>query len=254
VTLVLTELTPLGIAMAADSTVTFFEPDSGRLFAKPNAAEKLQAVPYLNAGVSCWGLGQIGSAATDSWLSQFITAHDKATDLSVFAETLAVALREEVGPSPRCEARLGFHIAGYETYDGEALPSFYHVHDGPSTTLALRSKTVDPSRFNANHDMPPEEFRKCLLKSGGWITRNGTYQIYGQMFQLLEGFFAQLATKGIAIPHSQNLRDRAEYLVFQIRTVADIYRLSNLHPGIGGAIQFLTISPKGLHSVGKSYH
>jgi hypothetical protein len=254
VTLVLTELTPFGIAMAADSTVTFTDSEFGRCFARPNAAEKLQAVPYLNAGVSCWGLGEIDGVSTDTWLSRFITEHAECKSLTAFAQRLAGSLRESIGPSISRQPRLGFHVAGFEMHEGEPVPSFYHVHDGPSTTLASRGLTVDPSQVNANHDIPPEEFLKRILKGGGWITRNGNYQLYGLMFGMLEDFFAQLATKAIVIPHSQDLRDRAEYLVFQIRTVADVYRMSNLHPGIGGAIKFLTISPRGLHSVGTSYH
>jgi hypothetical protein len=75
------------------------------------------------------------------------------------------------------------------------------------------------------------------------------------MFARLKAFFRDVSEGlGIIIPHSQLLTDRAEYLVFQIRIVSDLYRMSNLVPGIGGAINYLTISPMGIHSVGVSYH
>jgi len=256
-TLVLTELSPFGIAMAADSAVTFTY-QSGNCsysFAKPNAAEKLQAVPYLNAGISCWGLGEINGKATDEWLADFIQTNSNMQDLASFARKLSAVLQAQVGPSVGNQSRLGFHLAGFEMYNGKPIPSFYHIHDGPSTTLQARGITVDPSRFNANHDIPPAEFLKLALSGGGWITRNGNYQFYGQLFALLEKFFeAARDHLGMVIPHSQSLKDRAEYLVFQIRTVADLYRMSNCVPGIGGAIQYLTISPEGIHSVGTSYH
>jgi hypothetical protein len=253
-TLVLTELSPFGIAMAADSAVTYLDPGTGGRFVKPNAAEKLQVIPWLHAGLACWGIGEINGKATDEWIAGFIRTNSGMPDLPSFANALAAALQTHVGPSPKGEPRLGFHLAGYEKYNGEQVPSFYHIHDGPSTTLQARGLTVDPHRFNANHDMPPGEFLRLTTAEGGWITRNGDYILYAQLFNILDGFFEALAQENIMIPNSQNLTDRAEYLVFQIRTVSDLYRMSNLVPGIGGAIKFLTISPAGLHRAGISYH
>ena len=74
------------------------------------------------------------------------------------------------------------------------------------------------------------------------------------IFQYLETMFQQLSPLGIRIPSSQNLADRVEYLVFQIRTISEIYRLSNLIPGIGGDIYFVSISQVGLHSQGIKHY
>ncbi|MBZ5558987.1 MAG: hypothetical protein LAO77_17070 [Acidobacteriia bacterium] len=253
-TLILTELTPFGIAMAADSAVTFTHPTTGYSFVQPNAAAKLQSIPSLNAGVSCWGIGAIEDAPTDEWLAAFILQNAHVPSIGAFAAALASALQDAVGPSEEGIPRLGFHVAGFETYEGQPLPSFYHVHDGPSTTLAMRGISVDPHLVNANHDMPPAEYLNQVVAGGGWITRNGDYQLYGQLFGLLEQFFGHVGQLGIAIPNSQNLLDRAQYLIFQIRTVSHIYRLSNLVPGIGGPITYLTISPGGIEDEGVSYH
>lgn len=254
VTLVLTELSPLGIAMAAESAVTFEDRRTGILHVEPDAARKLHKVTSLKAGVSCWGMGSIAGTPTDQWLEEFIAENSGLSDLSSFAQELASRLRSALGPAPGDTARLGFHVAGFEQYEGNLVPSFFHVHDGPSTTLMERGDSVDPTRFNANHDMPPSEFLKRAAHGGGWITRNGDYQLYGRIFGLLESLFRELMGIGIHIPLSQDLRDRAEYLVFQIRTVAELYRMSNLVPGIGGPIRFLTISATGIQSEGVSYH
>lgn len=252
-TLVLTELTPLGIAMAADSAVTFTHP-SGLPHAVPNAAEKLQRIPYLNAGVSCWGIGEIGGTRTDVWLRDVIQANNGMRSLAEFAQDLANRLNSEVGPSPSGECRLGFHLAGFEEYRGQRTQSFFHIHDGPSTALSARGITVDPTHFNANHDVPPEAYLASIAAGRAPITRNGDYQLYAALFALVEAFFGSVYAKtGIVFPRSAALSDRAEYLVFQIRTVSEIYRLSNLIPGIGGAISFLTIAPTGLHSFGVRY-
>jgi hypothetical protein len=249
-TLVLTELSPFGIAMAADSAVTFTNPQTGLSFAEPNRANKLQAIPYLNAGISCWGMGEIEDTSTDTWIDNFIVSHDAITSLKDFVDQLAETLNAKLPKNTNGVNRLGFHVAGYENYNGAATPSFFHVHDGPSTVLAQRGVTINPNQVNANHDMPPDIFRQAQAAGRAWITRNGDYILYANIFGLLEEFFGKLPPLGIMIPNSHNLNDRAEYLVFQIRTVSEIYRLSNLVPGIGGRINFLTISPDGIHSQG----
>jgi hypothetical protein len=60
-TLIITELSNFGIAMVADSAVTFTEilPDGREASHVLNGAQKLQVIPYLKAGISVWGLGGI---------------------------------------------------------------------------------------------------------------------------------------------------------------------------------------------------
>jgi hypothetical protein len=252
-TLVLTEMSPFGIAMAADSAVTFTNPQTGLRYAEPDLARKLQPIPYLNAGISCWGMGEISDTPTDTWINNFIDSHRTVTSLMAFAQQLAETLNTQLPPNTDGTNRLGFHVAGYENYNGAPTPSFYHVHDGSSTTLAQRGIVINPNQVNANHDMPPEIFQQTQARGLGWITRNGDYQLYATIFGLLEDFFHKLTPLGIRIPNSQNLNERAEYLVFQIRTVSEIYRLSNLVPGIGGTIYFLTINPDGIYSQGTKH-
>lgn len=252
-TLVLTELSPFGIAMAADSAVTTTNPQTGLSFAQPNMARKLQSISYLNAGISCWGIGEIGDTPTDEWIENFIDTHEGINTLQDFVNELADNLNAQLPQNTTGENRLGFHVGGYEEYHGVATPSFYHVHDGPSTTLEQRGIRVNPNQVNANHDMPPDIFHQKLTAGLGWITRNGDYILYVNIFSLLEEFFRKLTPLGIQIPNSQNLNDRADYLIFQIRTVSEIYRLSNLVPGIGGCMFFLTISPNGIYSQGTRY-
>jgi len=251
-TLVLTELSPFGIVMVADSAVTHTQRATGLTYAIPNAAEKLQVIPHLSAGISCWGLGDVAGVPTDQWLSNFINSSISLNTLQNFANELARQLNAQVPPNTSGTSRLGFHLAAFEDYNGIPTPSFYHIHDGPSTTLQLRGIPVSPTQFNANHDIPPQIFQLASTHNA-WITRNGDYRLYANIFGLLENFFQQLQPLGIMIPHSQNLSDRAEYLVFQIRTMSEIYRLSNLVPGIGGGIHYLTISPSGIHSRGAKY-
>ena len=249
-TLILTELSPLGIAMAADSAVTYTHHHTGMAWAVPNQARKLQVIPHLNAGISCWGMGAIGGTPTDQWLTTFIQTNTAITTLQGFASALATQLNAMVGPNSNGQERLGFHLAGFESLNGILFPSFFHIHDGPSTVLQSRRINVNPSQFNANHDMPPHLCQQILARGDAYMTRNGDYQLYANLFLLLEQFFGQLQNLGVIVPNSQNIADRAEYLVFQIRTISEIYRLSNLVPGIGGSISYLAIVPAGIHTQG----
>ena len=65
-TLVMTEVSTYGVAMAADSAITL--PD-GRVYI---GAQKLLPVPILNAGLSIWGRGSVNRTAADTWLQDFI--------------------------------------------------------------------------------------------------------------------------------------------------------------------------------------
>jgi len=252
-TLVLTELNQLGIVMTADSAVTYTNAQTGLSFVQPNMAKKLLTIPYLNAGISCWGMGEITGIPTDKWVESFIDAHGAITSLNEFANVIAEALNTQLPQNTTGENRLGFHLAGFEDYNGVDTPSFYHIHDGPSTVLEQRGVIVNPNQVNANHDMPPDIFQQTQESGIGWLTRNGDYILYANIFARLEDFFAQLLPLGIQIPNSHNLNDGAEYLVFQIRTISEIYRLSNLVPGIGGCIYYLTISPDGIYAQGTKY-
>jgi hypothetical protein len=248
-TLILTELTSFGIAMAADSAVKVINTRTGLAQIVPGVARKLQQVPYLNAGISCWGEGEIENTPTDQWLSAFIASNQGIDNLHDFAGELASQLNDRIPSPPRGNRCLGFHLAGFDDFNGTPTPSFYHIHDGFCRTLESRGIYVDATRFNANHNVPPDIF----VQNPAYLIRNGDIRFHAEIFASLESVFTHLRPIGVLIPHSQDLEDRASYLIFQIKTVAEIYRLSNLLPGIGGQIHYLTINPQGYHSKGIRY-
>ena len=239
-TLILTELSEFGIAMAADSAVTVPAkwPDGEIRYRAYTGAVKLRPVLELNAGISVWGMGKIGDFDTDIWLGDFVRRKgSKVTSLRDFAQALQDELRNILGETDK---RLGFHLAGYVHVGKEMRPTFYHIHNGPSE----RVKDIDPRKFNANLDFPPNP----IPPGGGYLTRNGDYQLYARLFELVDGFFRSLQNEDIFIPYPPSLEARAEYLRFQIKTVSEIYNLSNLLPGIGGDVKTLTILPAGITS------
>lgn len=240
-TLILTEITEFGIAMAADSAVTTtYNIGRRRGHRVLTGVKKLQPIHYLNAGVSCWGSGEIEGIDTDIWLEDFVRTHNNISVLADFAIALQDELRRVVGTI--AQNSLGFHLAGFVECDGHRFPTFYHIHNGPSQYASINAH-IDPLLFNANQDFPPEACPAGLFR----ITRNGDYQLYAELFEVVENFFnSRVRPLGIEIPHPLSLDSIAEYLRFQIKTVSEIYKLSNLVPGIGGPVTTLTISEQGI--------
>jgi hypothetical protein len=245
-TLVLTELSKLGIAMAADTALLQKTPTYDTTQLEPrvyHGAMKLRPIPKIKAGVSVWGDGRVGTVDTDIWLREFIVREEQRyDDLQSFASVLREKLNNTVDPLPtnQTNARMGFHLAGFEDTKNGKQPCFYHIHNGTSQFF----NDIDPRIFNANFDRPPQAYSEGQF----YITRNGDYILYMQVFGMLEQYFNLLRSRGLRLPFPENLRMRAEYLRFQIRTVSEIYLLSNTIPWIGGQITTLTIRPEGIES------
>ena len=140
-TLVLTEVPNAGIAMAADSAITYF--DEKRVYIDKKGWLKLLRVPSIRAAVSYWGV--IGAVTKkvrfDAWLKKVIDA-ESYNDLPSFAESLAQALNKECGGKPLgVDQNVGVHVAGYHEWaDGTKRPMFFHVHNGHGLTRIVEEK------------------------------------------------------------------------------------------------------------------
>jgi len=264
-TLVLTEISVFGIAMAADSAVTMLRdlPNGKRLVRVLVGIKKLQQIQKLQAGISVWGEGKIAGIDSDFWLDQFIKTRENEYDsLGTFAALLEGELRDiipEIDLQKDLYGTIGFHLAGFVDFKGERTPTFYHIHNGRSEALERRGIEIDARRVNANHDLPPELAHEYLDKERVYTTSNGDYRLYREIFERLETFFQDLAKSGkIVVPLSLSLRDRAEWLRFEIETMASLYKMMGIRypgieqyvrlPTIGGYITTLSISQKGIES------
>lgn len=256
-TLLLTEITRFGIAMAADSAITFREPlpAGGTRIRVVRGANKLQEIPRLNAGISMWGQGsfRMGDDVInmDTWIENLITEREDDYDsLENFATLLASEINNHVQPIDVTQdpfGTVGFHLAGFVDFEGESLQTFYHVHNGRSQALEMRGEPVaNPSVVNANHDFPPHMAIELSGRLVWYRTRNGDLQIYNRLWGLLEAFLRNFEREShIVIPHSTSITDRSDWLKFQIKTMAELYAFGNLERTIGGDIATLTITADG---------
>ncbi|MFE3846181.1 hypothetical protein ACFL1L_04920 [Thermoplasmatota archaeon] len=250
-TLILTEISKFGIAMVADSAVTFADGVTRTL----SGVQKLQPIKKINAGISCWGEGTIKKIDTDIWLSEFIRSKRRDyNSINEFALLLQNELRKYIHKIDFTKndyrwGTIGFHLTGFVEYEGKKVPTFYHIHNGRSQILEGKEIKIDGSIVNANHDMPPSEIQTIIDQEGYYITRNGDIYIYTTIFELLSNFFKSLEENTpIRIPYSYSIEDRIDWLKFQIKMISNLYELSNIGPTIGGNISTLIITQDGIQN------
>ena len=242
-TLVLTEASPLGIVMAADSAYTSATTGNVRY------GEKLFLVPYLSAGLSFWGTGL--PKRPEEWISEFIHNNQSSPNLADLGIRLQDSLRQVILPLPQGVRRstLGFHLAGLTT---ASVPIVFHVHNGESTVLTARGQHVDPRLVNCNDDLPESLAKSVVLGRGqGFILRNGDFlpyaAIWNQVGPLAEGFAAFIKQ---AAGQQWTLEDRGLFVAAQVEIMKVLYsswrqnRLSGkIAPAIGGGVKYLVIGP-----------
>jgi len=240
-TLIITELSEFGIAMVADSAVTYFErlPSEQPVPRVLNGALKLQVIPYLNAGVSVWGHGTLpvenAHVSTDIWLRYFIQHHSGVASLDEFVDRLQIELQNIAGD---LQKPLGFHLAGYVDVDDRRLPDFYHVRNNDGTFRQYNMHDF------VNGHVP---FPDGIEKGKPFRVRNGDYGPYAILSAGLENVLPQIHSDSdlkLAIPHP-SLHGRIGYLTAWVRFVSDLYASSGLIRTIGGGITALGISPEG---------
>lgn len=257
-TLILTELSRHGVAMAADSATT---KTNGRSL---YGIQKLLPVPQINAGISIWGKGQVKNVDTDIWTQSFII-DDINSNMTLLdaANILTDKLNNTFGDV--LKERMGFHLAGFDTKNDIRGPAFYHVHNGHyEMNLQFGHAIITPKEeppireFRVVQDRPPMIYKENQFG----LTGNGDFVIVTYLRTAIqEKIETELKLKaGIVFPHPDTLSTRGEYLRFLIQTTAEIKRLSNqrlrvlLQPAtagetsIGGPITVLTISDKGIES------
>ena len=257
-TLVLTEVSRLGVAMAADSAVTF------RSASRPPrvyiGAQKLLPAGQIDAGLSVWGKGDVNGVDADIWLANFIK-NDVADRMSLW--DMATKLAEELNEafSGVIDERMGIHIGGFDERNGIRGPAFYHVHNQHHKYRFHNRKPVvveeEPIReFAAHKDRPPSIYAENDYSG---LTRNGDFAIFALLHDEMRGQFRRMEEMtSLVFPYPPSLDARGEHLRFWINTVKEVYRLSNYRRDllpqpltvgdahIGGPVTVLTISESGI--------
>jgi len=265
-TLVLTEITSVGIAMAADSAITKIK--GGKILEIDEQGwKKLIRVPKINAGISYWGMiGAITKRQFDIWLQEKID-NGNYTDLNSFADYLVDELNRACKNIPLQQGYdVGIHIAGYSKWtDNVSRPTFFHIHNGHGR-IKLNDKRdskkniiyinpvwdSDPRKlFEKHFDFPdpnkPLQENIRILNNGGWITRNGDFFLYSVFQDYINAAIQFIhLSPNIRIPKNPtSISSRKGYLHIILETIIRLYRCSNQSKIVGGSVTSLAIGPKG---------
>ena len=265
-TLVLTQLTPAGISMAADSAITKFQ--NGRIIEVDQQGwTKLLRVPKIIAAVSYWGMiGAVTKQQFDTWLQNVVIQNGNYTDLQIFSDHLVDQLNRACNNKPLKNGfDVGIHVAGYSRWrDGMERPTFIHVHNGhgriklneirDNSGNLLSINPVwdsDPRKlFEKHQDFP--DLNDPIAKNiddlnGGHLTRNGDFFLYA-VFQdhIIKALQYIHKAPNIKIPKDPNkLPSQKGFLHIMLETMIRLYRCSNQSKIVGGTVSSLAIGPNG---------
>ena len=263
-TLVLTELSNAGIAMAADSAITRLS--RGRIIEVDQQGwTKLLRVPKINAAISYWGMiGSVTQMQFDIWLQRVIADEDNYDSLEEFAGYVASTLNHACNNQPLNDGEdVGIHVAGFYRWDdGVHRPVFYHVHNGHGR-FNVRENRDDSGRlvsvnpvwqsnprklFEVHQDFPytskPMEESLVYLQNG-YITRNGAFFIYAVLWQQMQYAFQYInLIPNVALPRDpSNINSRKGFLHTMLEMMIQFYRCSNQSRIVGGTVTSLGIGP-----------
>jgi hypothetical protein len=261
-TLILTEVSELGIAMAADSLISKMD-DKGKIVGYAHW-RKLLKVRRIKAAISYWGsVGSIGKKIRfDDWLEKKIEG-GKYTDLSSLADYLAAEMNHAARDQPLSnDKQAGIHVAGIQRWnDGVLRPTLYHVHNGDSQpvlrlgqngTIEIFPNSSPRELFTKHNDFsdgnPDRNGLIELLKTGGKSVylRNGDFVPFHIISEGLDTIFQNLHKIPEISAHqkSQTLGKRIGYLKSVIGISTSIYKLSSLS-STGGEVLTVGIKPDG---------
>jgi hypothetical protein len=269
VTLLLTECSASGVAMAADSAITMIDAKGRVVEVDKREWRKVLRAPKIIAAVGYWGvIGKIHQKGRfDDWLRR-IMGQPTYSDLPSLAATLADALNNACGSKPLADGdSAGLHVAGFHPWDdGKCRPFFFHVHNGPGYVriqeikqplpqgerlIEVRPQLVTGPRdlFKLHQDFPREDAslqQNLEMLEGGYITRNGDFFYYSVVWDALQRSFNYLnLIPEFSIPRDRSLGARLGLLHAALETTVRVYRCSNQSKIVGGKVTSEAIGPNG---------
>lgn len=269
-TLIITELSHFGIAMAADTAETVNSRNIRGLIEDRAffGLTKLLHIQKLQAGISYWGWAKMPPSSesgvwVDWWLRAFLAENiNNYNTIEDLAKLLEKELQKIVPPLSETELELmpygngGMHLAGFVDKDGKKTPCFWHIHNGASQ--ALPEKKLDPCIVNAKYDCPPNKFLQIQKMGATYVTTNGDIEAWARFFRkYFKEYLDELRKEMKIVIPLPTIDFRAEFWRAQIRFISEVYGMGGIlkegtiHQmarGIGGEVTTLTITVDGIHN------
>jgi hypothetical protein len=236
-TLVVSEISSLGIVMTGDSAVT-------RGASSESGAVKVQYSPVANVGFALWGNAGVDRRRLDHWLAEFISDRISETDcVADIGNRLADDLNKILIKSGVVwkTLRRGIHVAGYK----KGIPVLFHVHTGhedePAHELRLYKDFPD-----LRLQLSDADFRQLLNSHRSFHLRNGYYPLFVPLFEASQEYANALALRfNIQFPRP-SLEGRLEYYELLVRFVAGTLKASGVAPAVNDTLSSIAFNAEGL--------
>lgn len=234
-TLVVSDISSLGIVMVGDSAVTRLPDD-----VVSEGAVKVQYSAVANVGFALWGTSLHSEKRLDRWLSEFIATRiakdDSVEDIgNRIASDLNDAVRASAPPWPR----RGVHVAGFR----DGLPVLFHVHPGaddePPHEVRLNKDFPDNQNWTAS------EFRQ-YLDSGVIHLRNGYHPMFGPFFDRVLQYAGDLRVHfNIELPYP-TLEARLDFYKLLVRFIAGTLKAARRPEKVNDTLSSIAFTTCGL--------
>lgn len=246
-TLLLTAVTPEGIVMGADSSLTFSSDDDElSLVGFP----KIVPVPRLNMAISVGGAAEVEQDGAERWISTWLrdlVAQNEAASFTGFCEDFVDALNDLQAPR---ELNV-FHCAAWAR---AADP------DGEEHVVPRMAEVSNESGAFVCNSQLPDDFVVDLL-SWDRGERGEGYPIRFVSSGLPRGFatwirevgtpsFSQLV--GASVPNPE-VTSVAEYVRLLIRLIAELHRVARKNAYVGEPVETLLLFPKAMSMFSTRY-
>jgi hypothetical protein len=247
-TLILTMVSPIGIAHISDSNLS---DRSMRTLPKPGA--KVFASEPLHAGVAYAGTYSVNGVSMDKWMPGRIREYER--DASGTVAGLARWLRLSLDKCMTAEekqSRCFVHVAGYLHEEGRWHPVVYVIsnvidviHDGECQGEYLPAQ---PSYRPLVEEFWSDAEKRAQFEAGMVITYvNGFAPGRMAYMKLLDGMqelFHWIWNRGWKFRPPRNLEELATYVRLHLSIVSSLFEISD-YPGriIGGEPQIKLTAP-----------
>jgi hypothetical protein len=239
-TLVVSDISSLGVIMVGDSAITQKKND-GSEEVIPGAV-KVQYSSATNIGLAMWGFANVGNKMLDHWIADFINNSIRTNDsVEKVGQEIATQLNSILSTSgnPWKEMVCGIHVAGYRN----GLPCLFHVHCGhdnePAHELRIYKDYPDDQQWS-------ERYFNYLLEFGFIHLRNGYHPLFGPLFDRILEYSGQLRVNfNISFPQN-TLKGRFEFYKLLVKFVAGTLVASGLYQGVNDILSAVAFNQDGL--------
>lgn len=210
---------------------------------------KLFRIPYLEAGISYFGLAGFHSGGRNyyfsEWIPSFVRRHADTTDLRTFALKLHRELNRTIASTVLEKHSSGFHIGGYNS---KGIPEFWFI------TNIGGMQGFDYTNLQRKYAEPSSDFLERDAIKHGWdgqnprsirnmifTYRNGDYRGHVYGWELLEGFLNGMRQ----FPDFKllnALKNPGEMVRFKLEVIAYLYKRFAQRKIIGRPIDVFSLS------------